>query len=180
METELPVDPQDLTTMCRVYGMHLKTNNSSLSRNLPHYCRGYEFTHLCQWIMVNSTCRRFRDLGKVAFFSQKRFLLGPAEVKKLFCIGNRFWRLSPADTCLARQHIRHVVMPFSIEDALTGSPGCCFMFRKLSTIDLLYTRRRGYGQMGYLCRLFELAGNIPINDDLRARLSNIYGRKQLL
>ena len=57
-----------------------------------------QIEHCRDWLLINSTCRKFRAWGKIAFFSEKIFLVRPTCVKRL-C------RNIPA----ARPLIRHVI-----------------------------------------------------------------------
>lgn len=54
--------------------------------------------HFRDWLLINSTCRRFRAWGKSAFFSEKIFLVRPRSMERL-C------RNIPS----ARRLIRHVI-----------------------------------------------------------------------
>lgn len=56
-----------------------------------------QIEHFRDWLLINSTCRRFRAWGKIAFFSGKTFLVRPACVKRL-C----------SNIPVARPLIRHV------------------------------------------------------------------------
>lgn len=57
-----------------------------------------QIEHFRDWLLINSTCRRFRAWGKIAFFSEKIFLVRPACVKRL-C----------KNIPVARPLIRHVI-----------------------------------------------------------------------
>lgn len=175
MKTGFPVYPTDLARVSQFFRTLRanKSRSSECSDYLHEWYPSAEIAHLGHWFMVNGTCHRFRALGKVAFLSQKQFLLNPLEVEWLFCSKNQRWRLSHADTLLARQHIRHVIMYFGTEDAYSGGLGCCSWFGHLHTIEFLYINMCDYGHIARLYDKFELVTRIPINGDLRAQLSNI-------
>ena len=69
--------------------------------------------HYLDWLLVNSTCRRFRELGKVAFFSEKCFILRPFFLSVLS--HGRAKNLSVADTATALTQIRHVIAPLAFD-----------------------------------------------------------------
>lgn len=69
--------------------------------------------HYLDWLLINSTCRRFRELGKVAFFSEKSFILTPLFLKSLTYKVAR--NLSIADSTTALAQIRHVIAPLRFE-----------------------------------------------------------------
>ena len=59
-----------------------------------------QIEHFRDWLLINSTCSRFRAWGKLAFFAEKIFLLRPKDVERL-C------RNIPE----ARPLVRHVIAP---------------------------------------------------------------------
>lgn len=64
--------------------------------------------HLRDWIMVNRTCRRFRNVGVEAFFSQKRFVMRPIFMDNLLDLKVKVF--SKPDQLLATRYIRTIVI----------------------------------------------------------------------
>lgn len=82
-----------------------------------------QIEHFQDWLLINSTCRRFRALGKRAFFSEKTFIIRPVFLN-YFCRettkGN-----SAENIAIARVSIRHVIAAFSfhsLESQFIGLP----------------------------------------------------------
>lgn len=65
--------------------------------------------HFRDWLLINSTCRRFRAWGKKAFFSEKTFILRPPFLKTL--CEETAKTISAEDVKTARSCIRHVIVP---------------------------------------------------------------------
>lgn len=65
--------------------------------------------HFLDWLLINSTCRRFRACGKKAFFSGKTFLIEPSFMKNLG--GETAKGINAENLATAQACIRHVIAP---------------------------------------------------------------------
>lgn len=63
--------------------------------------------HFQDWLLINSTSRRFRGLGKAAFFLSKTFVITPSLHDSL--ISHKIKNLTPNDVILAIGSIQYVV-----------------------------------------------------------------------
>ncbi|MCJ1424068.1 hypothetical protein MMC29_001955 [Sticta canariensis] len=68
-----------------------------------------QIEHFRDWLLINSTCRRFRALGKRAFFSEKMFILRPQFLMNLFARTTK--NISSENIATALAWIRHVIAP---------------------------------------------------------------------
>jgi len=64
--------------------------------------------HDWDWIMVNNTCRRFRECGTSKFFSQKTIIVTSETNMSLHHDGRR--RVSPSIRAAIASHARHVIL----------------------------------------------------------------------
>ncbi len=125
-----------------------RTSGKSTSDNLYDCLDATQKIHLRDWRLINGTCKRFRQLGKEAFFSSKTFLMEPFQVEKLQSL--QITRLSAEDQETALKYILSVV--FLIWTVESPSPfltlprrvsafrrlarlGCVFGYRKGESID---------------------------------------------
>lgn len=67
--------------------------------------------HYRDWLLINSTCRIFRALGKKAFFSGKVFVVSPSFVRNI--CGETGKLMSPENMATARECIRHAIAPLA-------------------------------------------------------------------
>lgn len=67
-----------------------------------------ELEHYQDWLLVNSTCRRFRVWGKKPFFMEKVFVVKPEFWENL---GETTKWITAEDVAIARASIRHVIAP---------------------------------------------------------------------
>lgn len=65
--------------------------------------------HFRDWLLVNSTCRRFRAWGKKAFFSEKIFIARPRFLKRI--CEQMAKNMSAQNVAVARGCIHHVIAP---------------------------------------------------------------------
>ena len=68
-----------------------------------------QMEHFQDWLLINSTCRRFRAWGKEAFFGEKVFVVRPEFLKTL--TGKTAKGISAENSATARSCIRHVIVP---------------------------------------------------------------------
>lgn len=69
----------------------------------------HQTEHYQDWLFINSTCFRFRAIGKKAFFSEKVFIISPRLLKDLR--GETGRSISAEDKATAREYIRHAIAP---------------------------------------------------------------------
>ena len=100
--------------------------------------------HLSDWRAAVGTCRRFRTTGKIAFFSQKDFVMGPRLAYQLRNLQLTY--LSVQDQRIAVKYINSIIWimdgassPFSF---LTLSRHIS-AFPRLVSLDFLYGYRPG-------------------------------------
>lgn len=84
-----------------------RTSGKSMSDNLYDCLDATQQIHLRDWRLINGTCKRFRQLGKEAFFSSKTFLMDPYQAEKLQNL--QVIRLSAEDQEAALKYILSVV-----------------------------------------------------------------------
>lgn len=113
-------DAEAESIVVEVPGLTTKTRQSSAKWAIwyPHYeffteLHPAQREHYLDWLLINSTCRRLRDLGKVAFFSEKCFILRPRFLN-LFSQGIAK-NVSGADRTTALEQIRHVIAPLAFD-----------------------------------------------------------------
>ncbi|KAJ2897059.1 hypothetical protein MKZ38_005009 [Zalerion maritima] len=80
-------------------------------RRRDHFVDQYQAAHLKDWLCANSTCRRFRRLGKEQFFAAKTFAMSTHFPKRLSNYGDSSpFKLSDADKKLFLERVEHVVI----------------------------------------------------------------------
>ena len=67
--------------------------------------------HFLDWLVVNSTCHRFRALEKTTFFSEKTFVIAPSLVPTLQDRNGITKHFNIAGIVLAFASIRHIIAP---------------------------------------------------------------------
>lgn len=60
-----------------------RTSGKPTSDNLDDCLDATQRIHLRDWRLIHGTCKRFRQLGREAFFSSKAFLIDPSQAEKL-------------------------------------------------------------------------------------------------
>ena len=98
--------------------------------------------HYLDWLLINSTCRRFRELGKVVFFSEKCFIIKPCFLKVLSQAAARNLSTADADTALAQ--IRHVIAPLTFDSSTARDFRILARYHALRCIKILSIKHRKY------------------------------------
>ena len=116
----------------------------SLSDNLCDCLDVTQQIHLQDWRLINGTCKRFRQLGKEAFFSSKTFHMDLFQAEKLQNL--QVTRLSAEDQEAALKFIPSIV--FYLSTAGSPSPFLTLprrvsAFRRLAHLNLIL----GYQKM---------------------------------
>ena len=127
----------------------------------------WQQAHVRDWLAVNSTCRRWRRLGKPLFFASKTFLLTPSMLDRL--CAKTAAELSIADQITAQEHISRVVVPMSFYSAgsmLQQLPTFCGLER-LKKLSLLR-----YGLISSMLAERDL-NREPLPEELRDLLRQI-------
>lgn len=125
MKSDMPVHLEHFLKLGRQF-QKTNVNGTEISRpRAPPACsESWFLNHLHpsqiepfrDWILINSTCRRFRAWGKDAFFLEKTFVIPPMFLETL--IGETAKGISAENKATARASIRHVV---------ASSPHCGIM-----------------------------------------------------
>ena len=130
-----------------------------LSRRPRYELPNHQRPHLSDWRAVVGTCRRFRTTGKMAFFSQKVFVMGPLLALQLQDL--RLPYLSVEDQQMAVKYISSII--WTVDDM--SSP---FSFLALS---------RHIPAFSHLKRLDHLFGYRP-GDPENSLVGAVQGRRQ--
>ena len=116
----------------------------SLSDNLYDCLDATQRIHLRDWRLINGTCKRFRRLGKEAFFSSKTFHMDPSQAEKLQNL--QLTRLSAEDQEAALKFIPSIVFFLSSVGSprpFLTLPRCVSAFRRLAHLDLILGIHKG-------------------------------------
>lgn len=125
---------------------HFRTHLSSKDWWFEHLEPSQKI-HFIHWLLVNSTCQRFRVFGKPAFFSQKNFVITPNLLRGLE--GQQVRNMAVADQSMALFRISQVVTPFgrvSAGASFIGLKRYQRLLPRLSNIDI-YTYDPRYAIM---------------------------------
>ncbi len=121
-----------------------RTSGKSTSDNLYDCLDATQQIHLLDWRLINGTCKRFRQLGKEAFFSSKTFLMDPFQAEKLQNL--QITRLSAEDQEAALKYILSVVFLVWINESPSSFlrlPRRVSAFRRLAYLGHCFGYRKG-------------------------------------
>lgn len=129
--------------------LSIKAGQSSVASALCGPCNNFltelhpsQKEHYLDWLLINSTCRRFRELGKVAFFSEKCFIIKPSFLTVLSQALAR--NLSAADADTALTQIRHVIAPLTFDSSTARDFRILGRYHALRCIKILSIKHRKY------------------------------------
>ena len=120
------------------------TSGVSTSDTLYYCLDATQHIHLRDWRLINGTCKRFRRLGKEAFFSSKTFLMHPSQAEKLQKL--QVTRLGAEDQKAALKYIISVVfLVWTVESPsiFLTLPRRVSAFRRLAHHGYIFGYRKG-------------------------------------
>lgn len=104
----------------RLKTRHILTKDPAPNGNSRKWREGSErqYIHFLDWVLVNGTNRRFRRVGRPAFFSLKTFILCPSTLSRLHSdttaqsYGSYTFLYCNDDPSLIVRNIRHIYLPY--------------------------------------------------------------------
>lgn len=95
------------------------------------------------WNMVNLSCKRFRELGRGPFFSQKVMIMTTAFLRRI--VSWQATSFAPETIQIARNNIRRVILCISPQDLEDPLPSPISFFPRLTESEyhiLMYNEYR--------------------------------------